>query len=302
MMKRVLLIVLALFLTTGLAGICLGSIFPPPKDKSVKNIETSYTNGASELVKRNVGNAKILFDERLKHYRSTLSDFRTIQIGMLTLVIISLLIIIFRPEKIEVPLISISIPSGIVYLIIYFGGIYLWANFGLTFDTLVNHRLSLHHLAIALDINLGNGADYAYSFRHVLIDNSLIDNWFSVYFNIFSEASNGKTTDLLFRALGWIGLVGVYALLFGLYICCVVTSTVEFFEEKRIHKGVFYTMLIFLVFFFYVSTGALYMKMPYSTIWISIIFLFASIGIGTWLFKRNDFIRRNRENTLAMLP
>lgn len=239
---------------------------------------------------------KDIFDRRYEYYLGLQTKLDTIQFRMIVLTIIALLLLIFKTDKLDLPVLSISVPSGVVYLLVFFAGMYLWANLGLTLNACNNSRLSLHAILKTLESEQRIRVHYYHSLEHTLSDASLLDNWFSYYFDIFKRLPLTKDGKNANKILGWVGLFVIYGYFFGLYLASILISTYEYYKRKSINKFVAILMFSTLIIFFSVSTMAFSIKMPYSNHWMMTIWIFAAIGILTWIFYGDKLIKDNRSD------
>ena len=194
---------------------------------------------------------------------------------MLVLLVSSILVLVFGVERL--PLIGITIPDNLIYMVIFFGGIYFWVNFGLTFNTLIDERLSLISYLDKIETFNGGAITYYNNPKHLLLDNSIMDNWFSHYFKIFAKDSSNK---LAFEILG---LYGIYALVLGNYVANIVISAIEFTNRKALGPYLQAVLIVFAVAMIAASTFAfLDDNKRYAIIWMGAIWLFAAIVMFYW--------------------
>lgn len=220
---------------------------------------------------------KTLFDLKYDHYLNVSASLGGIQKGVIIILVISLMVLIFGAKRI--PFFGFTIPDTLIYIVTYFGGLYLLANFGLTFNALIENRLSLHAYIDQLE-NASGGIHYKNSIRHLLSDSTLGDNWFSHYFDIYLGEEASATEIFMSRSLGWLGLYGIYAVLLGLFQGVVLTTTIEFFRRKELVLKYAYFMLSFLILMYLACASTFAVKFNYAIFWVASI----SLILTTWLF------------------
>ncbi len=242
-----------------------------------------------------------LFDLKYAQYKENLAKFEDIQKWMLALLIISILVIVFGADK--VPLFGFTIPDNLIYFIVFFGGLYFWANFGLTFSALIDDRLALYSYLDKIEIAQGK-ISYLNSPKHLLMDNSLMDNWFSYFFKIFEEEPN--VSDTVNNIFGALGLYGIYAVILGLYKSLIFISVLEFIERKKLFLIVRIGLISFALAMTLTATAAFLLeKNSYATFWMGSIWLVVTGLSFFWhywgqnIFKAHKIDRSSKSKTLS---
>ena len=220
---------------------------------------------------------KTLFDLKYKHYANVTSSLASIQKGIIIILLISFMVLVFGAK--EIPFFGFTVPDTLIYIVAYFGGLYLLANFGLTFNALIENRLSLHAYIDQME-NASGGIDYKNSIRHILSDSSIGDNWFSHYFEIYEGRNPSEEDSFLTQAMGWLGLYGIYAVLLGLFQGVVLTTTIEFLRRKKLQLKYAYFMISFMILMYLVTATTFVIKFTFPVFWIGAI----ALVIAIWLF------------------
>lgn len=233
-----------------------------------------------------------VFEMRYAYYKEDLKSFQNIQLQILIILITSLLVIFFKTEKITIPILSLSLPSGIIFLVSYLGGLYLWVNYGLTLNSLIDSRMSLHYIVKEIQstspkIEIG----YEHSLEHILADSSMIDNWFSHFFNIFEGNDISGLKRFSIDIIEILGLYGIYGIVIGLFLATLIAITFEFVSRKKLPKYVGIAMLTFLFAMIILSFLVFVFKMPYVTYWLAAIWGFAGFNLVVWVWKGQNLVK-----------
>lgn len=223
-----------------------------------------------------------LFDIKYAYYQEQVANLKSIQFNILILIVAGLLIIVFKTRNIKIPWFDTEVPNGLLYLLLFLGGIYTWVNFGLTLNTVVDTRLALHNIVLELERTSSNTVTYVYSLEHVLSDSNFIDNFCIHYFEIFENNGWDGSKKGLVEALTYFGLYGIYAYILGLFVATTLVSTTEYIRIKNINKGVARLMMTFGFIMLLLSSVVFLVKMPFIGVWVGAIWLWATIGIGVW--------------------
>lgn len=258
-------------------GVLIYTNNPRPSKKYKEDFKEIYIDPQFTIDKEKGLTIKTLFDLKYDHYLNVSTSLGSIQKGIIIILMLSLMVLIFGAKKI--PFLGFTIPDTLIYIVAYFGGLYLLANFGLTFNALIENRLSLHAYVDQLEKASG-GIHYKNSIRHLLSDSTLGDNWFSHYFEIYINKETSTTEKFMSRSLGWLGLYGIYAVLIGLFQGVVLTTTIEFFRRKELILKYTYFMLSFLILMYLACASTFAVKFEYAIFWIASI----SLVITIWLF------------------
>jgi hypothetical protein len=182
--------------------------------------------------------AKWTFQIRLDNYYKNLDSLKGAILNIIILVVLGLLLIFYRPDGINVPFIALKIPAGILYIVIIFGALYAWSNFGLELNSAIDSRLALHNNLIAL-----TGAEkyehlpYDLKPTHILVDNAMVDGWVGYYFNIFKADGLTEVPEWILKTWEILGLFGLYGTLSGVLIAISFITPIEFGERKREANG-----------------------------------------------------------------
>ena len=221
------------------------------------------------------------FNLKLGYYKDIVKSLGEIQKGIIIIIIISLLMLFFGADKLTV--FGYTVPDNLAFMIIFFGGQYLWANFGLTLNALIENRLSLHAYINELE-QLKGGLEYRNSLRHVLSDSTLGDNWFSHYFDIYKGRMPNNDQMITSKAIGWLGLYGIYAVVLGIFKFSVIATTLEFIKRKGPSMPLWarIVMPFFLFMMLTVSTLTFGLKMKYCMIWLGSIWLVNTLALFFW--------------------
>lgn len=246
-------------------------------------IDQVYDNDQDEL-----NRMKWLYDQRKEYYNTTLNSLQIIQKGLIVIILVSILVLVFGAKQINV--FSIAIPEGLIYFFILIGGVYLWINFGLTLNSALNSRMSLHHLARIIETNNFGRINYQHSLEHTLADASFIDNWCSHYYNIFERSGYTNKTTKFF---GYLGMYGLYSYVFGLFHACAITATYEFGLRKNINAKIQYIMLVFVVIMLLLGSLSFGNKFQHAFVWIGSIWFVNGIGLVYWYYRGKRLVEKN---------
>jgi len=217
---------------------------------------------------KKVLDVKTLFDLKYSHYLRVSTSLGSIQKGIIAILIIAFMVLIFGAR--EIPFFGFTIPDTLIYIVVYFGGLYLLANFGLTFNALIENRLSLNAYINQMEEASG-GICYDNSIRHLLSDSSLGDNWFGHYFNAYGERTASDEARKVTGAMSWLGLYGIYAILIGLFQGVILTTTIEFLRRKKLKLKYAYFMISFVILMYLVTAASFVLKFNYAAFWIAAI-------------------------------
>ncbi len=247
-----------------------------PKDYT-KKFDAIYVNIDIANKKDTPLDAKTLFDLKHKHYLGVSNNLRNIQKGMVIILIISFMILIFGAR--EIPFFGLTIPDTLIYIVVYFGGLYLFANFGLTLNSLIENRLSLHSYVDYLE-NASGGIYYSNSIGNLLSDASFGDNWFSHYFDIYQGRNPNGKTNYSATIISWLGLYGFHASIIGGFLGAILTTSIEFLRRKSLKLKYAYLMILFMIVIFVLCAVSFTAKFIYPVFWVSSI----ALVITFWLF------------------
>jgi len=279
--KSLMNFVKAMALTCAIAGFLFGikvysNGYSP--SKYTEKFEKIYEDTAMDDAQRFL-DVKTLFDLKYKHYKNVSASIGGIQKGVIIILIISFMVLIFGAR--EIPFFGFTIPDTLIYIVVYFGGLYLFANFGLTLNSLIENRISLHAYVNYME-NASGGIHYTNSIRHLLSDASFGDNWFSHYFDIYQGRNPLEKTNIFANAIGWLGLYGFYAVIIGLFQGVVLTTTIEFLRRKGLKLKYAYFMISFLILLYMGCATAFIIKFQYPIFWVSSICLVLTIWLFFW--------------------
>ncbi|GAB4510264.1 MAG: hypothetical protein Tsb004_12780 [Allomuricauda sp.] len=221
------------------------------------------------------------FSIKLDHYKAIVKSLSEIQKGLVVIVLIALLLVFFGAEKLT--FFGYTVPKSLAFIIIFFGGQYIWANFGLTLNAMIENRLSLHAYIDIME-GMDGGINYKNSLRHVLSDSTLGDNWFGHYFDIYQGRDPKPIEILASKAIGWLGLYGIYAIILGIFKFSLIAATLVFMNRhaNTIPDWLRNLMPIFLTIMLMVCTLAFVFKVAYSAIWMGTIWMVNSIALFLW--------------------
>ncbi|MFD0990475.1 hypothetical protein ACFQ1R_10235 [Mariniflexile jejuense] len=262
-----------------------------------RDYQKRYQDSFKEIIKsgdsnKNVERYKDVFQLKHTYYENHLEKFSGIQTWMLAILCSSILVLIFGVDNIS--LFNLNIPDGLLYMVIFFGGIYFWVNFGLTFNSLIDERLSLMSYLDKIEKYNWGEIEYVNSPKHILLDNSLMDNWFIHYFEIFKD---GKSESVFFEILG---LYGIYALNLGVYIGTIIISIIEFAKRKLLNVYFSGVLLLFAIAIFLASTYTFLIgDKQYSIMWMGAIWSFAAISLFFWDLSGDKMFKKySKKNKL----
>jgi hypothetical protein len=233
-----------------------------------------------------------IFNNRKADYQKAGDHLISNHQFMAVFLVLSLMVLIYRPKDIRVPLVGIDVPESLVYIFILFGTIYLWSSFTLLLISTIDSRLALEHLADVMEWKMG-GINYYYSSSRTLLDQGFIDAWTTNYFDIFRnspshdfEAHSGSARFMLF---------GVYAPLYGTALAATLAVSLRAIREKR-------TILTLLAFVFNAfSLGAVSVKIlsriNYAHDFFAWIWFYCGAALILWLFFGQKMVDRVKETS-----
>jgi hypothetical protein len=155
----------------------------------------------TENEQSNATTVEWLYNQRFEHYKDNLKRLKVIYFDSLVLVLLGLLLNFYKPRGIQVSFIDLRIPEGLLYLIIVLGLLYTWANFGLEFNSSIDSRMALKELAFHQNGLKELNLSYEQMPNHLLVDNAIVDNWMSSFFNEFEGASDSSGNKALYGIL-----------------------------------------------------------------------------------------------------
>ncbi len=105
----------------------LGGIISQQISKPIKYAEGFRESIPTEISAKNLSISKTkLYETRFSFYKEELKSLNKIQLNIIILIAVSLLVLLFKQKTLTVPIISVPIPDGLIYLLLFFGGIYAW--------------------------------------------------------------------------------------------------------------------------------------------------------------------------------
>ena len=235
------------------------------------------------------------FSSRLEDYKENIESLKSAVLNLIIMSVLGILLLFYSPEGIEVSFIKLTIPESLLFLFVIFGTMYSWAQFGLEFNSAIDSRwvlkIQLEHLyPISVDTEMTQDHPI-----HLLVDNGLLDNWFSVWHNEF-DASISKQAGFSYNIFEWIGLLFIYGVLFGLVFAVGLVAPIEFGkrikEFSTLSKLFLLLILGMLISSTYNWAFDLHKFSCYYVVWVWCVCVFF---ILFWIIKSDDMIKKIKE-------
>ena len=224
-----------------------------------------------------------VFDRHLEQHRVNADNLTLFMQLLVSLLIIGLLILLYRPDFLSIPIIGLNLPINLLFPAVIVGLVYFWLQFGLSLNAGIDSRLVLHYMLEYKEQLNDYKVDYKFSMRNILVDKAVLDTWCQYYFELYGEKDN----DFNFlSALTTLGLFGVYCTFWGLVhgICLILLA--EFYEIKRgILKQVFYIIVLLL---FVLSHFAFLIEFPFASVTIAWVWFIVSLLILWWYLSGRE--------------
>jgi len=182
---------------------------------------------------------KELYKSRVSDYRDNNGRISTLTQLLAALVALGLYLLFYKPNQVQVPIISLKLPNELIHIFVVIGIIYVWIQLGLAINSGIDSRLALHQMTLILE-SLGRyRVAYAYSDAHTFVDNGILDTWFNFYHEIFKDGLALSEQNYLAR-FGLFAIIGVFWAV--IHSTCITVSA-SFWVRK---KGFLTTTLFIL--------------------------------------------------------
>jgi len=221
------------------------------------------------------------YDNIYKHYIDASSSLERSLQNLLILFILGVILLYYKTfadKGIKIPGMDITIPEGLIYMVVSYGIVYTWMRVGLYSNEAIDSRLSLCTILNSSEIVSGFKTTYQFSSAPYLADSGFIDNFCSEFFQIF----NGNPTGGNAKALTFFGLYGIYGCLFGFAMGTSLTSVYEFIRRNKLKSVFFYFLEIFTFLMFALSSLATLKKFPFTQCFVGWYWLWAGIFLVKW--------------------
>ena len=219
---------------------------------------------------------KWIIENRFENYQQNIENLHAVLADIVLVVVLGMLLILFKPNGIKLSFISLNVPEGLLYLVVVFGGIYVWQRFGLELNAAIDSRLSLKFsIQDFFEHDFFRQLGDQHEPRHLLIDNAIIDNWMGVYF------SENNIDEAQFAWMK-LGLFGLYGTLSGLLYAVIFVSTIELGYRKKTLSKFSALLIIFSIGFFALANYAWLKEHPYSNKFLGYYWLASAACIFLW--------------------
>lgn len=223
-----LLLIVCVFV---LSAFILFSVSPDQRKERTAELKTEFSQVQSQNATDtlNLEDLQALFAERKSDYDTALSRLTVNHQFTAVFLVLGLMILIYRPKNIRVPLVGTDIPESLVYVFTLFGTIYLWSNLGLLLISTIDSRLVLENLSDLIDQEMG-GVSYYYSGSRTLLDQGFVDTWTTYYFDIFKDSPSYDCKE--HRKTAGFMLFTVYAPMYGTALAASLGISFRAVREK----------------------------------------------------------------------
>ncbi|MCW3071204.1 MAG: hypothetical protein JWO44_1094 [Bacteroidetes bacterium] len=154
-----------------------------PAKQSFLETSSTDTSQIRELIKG-------IYSNRETAYRSSADGLITVLYMLMVLVVIGLFILFYKPKELEVPLINITIPDKLFYVVIPIVIVYLFFQLGLKMSAAIDSRLVLESMTDSIETIGSQRVSYYHSNARTFVDQGLVDAWCTWYYNIFQGGRN----------------------------------------------------------------------------------------------------------------
>lgn len=247
------------------------------KDENVIMLSLNSVKKDSIMNNMRISDLKWLTQKRLSNYESNIKSLHNTLLNIVIITLLGVLLIFYRPKGINVSFLSIHIPETLLYLVVIFGSLYLWSNLGLLLNAAIDSRLALDSQFEIITLNFED-LNYQNQMSHILVDNSIVDNWSGHFFEVFESDSESL------KVLSSIGLFGIFGLFTALFFAVINVTAIELGYRKGKLEGLSFFLVLLSMSLIITSCIAWVFKHNYSAYYISFIWLLAAIF--TFLWKR----------------
>ncbi len=234
-----------------------------------------------------------IVDQRIDKYNAELENLENSLLNLVALTVLGLLLVLYHPEKIEIPFLSISIPQTLIYFTVIFGILYIWQNLGLELNASIDSRLFLYEAMQEMgSVEFYDCLKYTGNPGHILADNGIVDNWCSFYFGIFNGGEEIRTLpkwlewmknrDSFISAFEGLGLFGLFGTLFGLAYGICFTAILELGKHAGKMKRASKILLIFTMLLLFFANFAWVSKHYYAALFTAYYWLCAGLFLIWW--------------------
>lgn len=237
---------------------------------------------------------KELYSSRMADYKEDQGKLATTFQFMMALMVISLLMLFYRPKKLKIPIVGMEIPDTLVQIFVIMGTVFTFGTFSLLMMSTIDSRMTLEIMTDQIECAADHQVSHYYSNARVLLDQGFTDPWCTYYHDIFKHGIHSDTHK---NTAGFF-LFLFYAPFIGSVIGSSLTLSLHFLNHT---KNVLSTLLIIIIFFMLSATSFGMVKwFDYSSYFFGMIWATSTIFIAFWWIygkkKADDFEKKN--NTL----
>lgn len=251
--------------------------------KKQYNVEFSLAETVQDHQYKSDIDLEWMFKERHSNYESNIKSLHNTLLNVVIINVLGILLIFYKPKGINVSFLSIQIPETLLYLVVILGSLYLWSNLGLLLNSAIDSRLTLDYQLQALTSNF-HDLNYQNELSHILVDNSIVDNWCGHFFGVFREGG-----DSLF-VLNRIGLFGIFGLLTALLFAVINITAIELGYRKQILQGLSAFLVTFSMLLIVTSCVVWVSDHTYSAYYIAYVWLMTAVFTFLWKRFRNETV------------
>ncbi|GAB5416643.1 MAG: hypothetical protein Crog4KO_21310 [Crocinitomicaceae bacterium] len=246
-------------------------------------VYTDFDTSKYELNNEQLEQLERLIDVRKENYTSNNENLNLLTQLLVAFLVLGALILFYDPDEFQMPFIEVTIPATLFHIFIAFGMVYLWIQFGLSLNTGVDGRLSLHYLIQEYETSAGSNLSPAFSEVHTLIDKGIIDAWCHWYYHVFDMRTHGTFHDII----SWMGLYIVYGGFWGAIHAIAIMLSTTIYEKKRNKRGGKLLLTLFiLTMVLLVAAGVTFIvEFPHASRLISVTWIFAAVILVYWVTR-----------------
>lgn len=228
-----------------------------------------------------------IFDKQIAQYKVDTANLTLFMQFLISLLIIGLLILLYRPKSLSIPIVGISLPVNLLFPAVIVGLVYFWLQFGLSLNAGIDGRMALHHMINYLEQFDGYQVDYKFSLKNTLADKAVLDTWCQHYFNILGRSNQGNSIiSWLNSGLICLGLYVIYCTFWGLVHGVCIILMAEYYEMK---KGLLKRVLYVIVLSFFILSHIFFLyEFPFATLTFAWVWMIVSLLILWWYFRGQE--------------
>jgi hypothetical protein len=218
-----------------------------------------------------------IYKSRTDFYTTANGNLMMVLDLLLVSMLLGVFILFYRPKELEIPLVKITLPDKLFYLVIPVGIVYLFFRLGLAMNAAIDSRLVLEAMTDHMETLDGTRISYYYSNARTLVDQGLVDAWCTWYYDIFE---GGRKGELHQKNASWM-LFGCFGTMWGLsQAVCLNLISAYHKEYKRTWLSVLLMLFSVSVFFGW-ATGTMAWY-PHSADLLAWIWGVSALGTGLW--------------------